>query len=38
LMLCTAAGPDVIPGTNGWWDWTNGTTAENAPQAQSYET
>jgi hypothetical protein len=22
LMLCTAAGPDVIPGTNGWWDWT----------------
>ena len=22
LMLCTAAGPDVIPGANGWWDWT----------------
>jgi hypothetical protein len=22
LTLCTAAGPDVIPGTNGWWDWT----------------
>ncbi len=21
LMLCTAAGPDVIPGANGWWDW-----------------
>lgn len=22
LTLCTAAGPDVIPGSNGWWDWT----------------
>jgi hypothetical protein len=22
LMLCTAAGPDVIPGADGWWDWT----------------
>ena len=22
LTLCTAAGPDVIPGANGWWDWT----------------
>ena len=22
LMLCSAAGPDVIPGANGWWDWT----------------
>jgi hypothetical protein len=22
LTLCTAAGPDVIAGTNGWWDWT----------------
>ena len=21
LTLCTAAGPDVIAGTNGWWDW-----------------
>jgi len=21
LTLCTAAGPDVIPGANGWWDW-----------------
>jgi hypothetical protein len=20
LMLCTAAGPDVIPGADGWWD------------------
>jgi autotransporter-associated beta strand protein len=22
LTLCTAAGPDIIPRTNGWWDWT----------------
>lgn len=22
LMLCAAAGPDVIPGADGWWDWT----------------
>ncbi len=22
LTLCTAAGPDVIPGADGWWDWT----------------
>ena len=22
LTLCTAAGPDVIPGAGGWWDWT----------------
>ena len=22
LMLCTAAGPDVIPGADGWWDLT----------------
>ncbi len=22
LTLCTSAGPDVIPGANGWWDWT----------------
>ncbi len=22
LMLCLAAGPEVVPGTNGWWDWT----------------
>lgn len=22
LTLCTAAGPDVIPGANGWYDWT----------------
>lgn len=21
LTLCTAAGPDVIPGADGWWDW-----------------
>jgi hypothetical protein len=21
LMLCTAAGPDIIPGVDGWWDW-----------------
>jgi Concanavalin A-like lectin/glucanases superfamily/Cadherin-like domain/FG-GAP-like repeat len=21
LMLCTAAGPDIIPGADGWWDW-----------------
>ncbi len=22
LTLCTAAGADVIPGADGWWDWT----------------
>ena len=22
LVLCTAAGPDVVPGVDGWWDWT----------------
>lgn len=22
LALCTAAGPDIIPGSNGWIDWT----------------
>ncbi|MCX6928957.1 MAG: FG-GAP-like repeat-containing protein, partial [Verrucomicrobia bacterium] len=22
LMLCTAAGPDIIPGADGWCDWT----------------